>query len=50
MAWACIGVDRSKTDQQVDTEAPMKSCPFRAERIKAEAIKCKHCESMLADA
>lgn len=51
IAWACVGANRSEADRQVEAaEAPMKNGPFCAENIKAEAVKCKHCGSMLTEA
>ena len=29
--------------------ASVKTCPYCAEEIKADALKCKHCGSMLSD-
>lgn len=37
----------SKTGSSLDTRTGTKVCPYCAEAIKAGAIKCKHCGSML---
>lgn len=65
MVWACISVDNTSPGMadpakpappatpstgQLPTASAHKPCPFCAEQIKVEAIKCKHCGSMLAAA
>lgn len=45
LIWACFGDQYSTWSRPIE-----KKCPYCAEYIKAEAIKCKHCGSDLAKA
>ena len=38
------------TSQGTQQNVQMKKCPFCAEEVRAEAIKCKHCGSDIANA
>jgi hypothetical protein len=42
--------DKPSSPAKLDTKPEHKKCPFCAEDIKVEAIKCKHCQSELTTA
>lgn len=45
LVWACFGDQHSSWSRPAE-----KKCPYCAEYIKSEAIKCKHCGSDLTKA
>lgn len=40
-----IEVDHAEGDNSTSTTPKLRKCPFCAEEIKVEAVKCKHCGS-----
>lgn len=47
-AYSSTSVVGPVTQAQVGTDAAMRACPFCAEPVRKEAIKCKHCGSDIA--
>ena len=42
-----IGKNEAAVEKAAVTEGGMRKCPFCAELVKREAVKCKHCGSEL---
>lgn len=49
LMWACIIKDSRSRAVDRGAHGDYRKCPFCAEPVRKEAIKCKHCGSNLAD-
>lgn len=48
--WALMTENQEQMARSTDEYGDMKKCPFCAESVRKEAIKCKHCGSELPSA
>lgn len=48
--WALTAPNAAQLAETLGEHGDLKKCPFCAEAVKREAIKCKHCGSNLATA
>lgn len=49
LMWACVAQSSQEIAVENGAHGDYKKCPFCAESVRKEAIKCKHCGSGLAD-